>query len=714
MPRVSPKLDIVAALYLGCVALCGITYTCLRLTPSSYGMVLSDIGAPERGPVVGIARSIREDEWAGSTPFFQAAVRNGFRRVNTSSFYQEDLRSFYLLPLKDWSLIFKPEVWLFFVASPATAFSFYYAFLMCAFLAGYFLLFRQMEIDSWLSASAAVMLYFSGFTQFWWTSFAPLLAGLPWILIVLFAPLRWWLKALLFSWVMPVVVLSFVYPTFFAEFAFAGIVLTLAVRPTLFRSPREWAALAIGGLVTGVVFYAYYQDLLPVMRNTWYPGRRIGLPGATPITVVLSQMFPFLTFSMRSYRNLAGANICESGAVGSFLPLLTLCLISPQVLRGNRPLRNASVVLAAAIALIITWQETPAPRWIGRLLLWDHGNAERLLFISGFLITAASLLIWRDKLVSPGRLRIALFVTAGPVLSLILKVAIFHVALAELHFDLTLCALGLVAGVLACLMPATARLPLLLGTITLMNVCAFGRFNPLQPAGPIFDVPETEVVRQLRQAEASTPGHFLLDQRFFGATLNGMGFRSVSHVLLAPRLAVFRKYFPAMDAARFDFVFNRYAYVNVTDDPVPEATDQWIIYVPMQAFEPIRNARTVILEGRSHKDWSIRRGGAIDRVSVQGNQLTIEGWAPWQGEDSTQGLRVISARALRASPLLTVKRPDISEAMTDYAYTRSGFRLQVSSIDGRPVRPEDMVVVARGTSHGDVLVTARPLPGPIF
>jgi hypothetical protein len=693
------KPDLVTSLYLGFVILCGIVYTCFGLTPSSYGVVLAQIGAPEQGPILGTARSIRADEWASATPYFQAAVRNGFRRVNESSFYREDLRGVYLLPLKDWSLIFKPELWAFFIVSPATAFSFYYALLMCGFLAGYFLLFRQMELDPFVSAAAATILYFTGFTQFFWTTFAPLTAGLPWILLILFARLRCWLKALLFSWTMPVLVLSYVYPTFFTEFALAGIVLILVLRPALFRSPRELAALAIGGLATATVFCVYYQDLIPVMRNTWYPGKRISGPGTMPITAALSQFFPFLSFTLRGYRNLVGSNICEIGAVGSFLPLLTLCLMSP-IPQSDRSLRRGLIVILAALALIAGWQLAPMPQWVGHILLWDHGDPQRLLFVSGLLITVGSLLIWRQKLVQPDPRRIALFVAAGPVLSLVLKVACFHLGLPELTADFALCGLGLAAGAVACMIPTAARLSLLLGAIALMNVLAFGRFNPLQPAGPIFQVPETDLVLRFRQAEASTPGRLLLEPRFFGATLNGMGFRSVNHALPAPSLSVFRQYFPAMDARQFDFVFNRYAYIHLTNDALPRVRNTIFVDVPAQAFEPVRNIRTVALDVRAHKDCSIQRGGAIERVSAQGDWVALEGWAPWKGEEAVQELRVSSARTLRAGALLTVRRPDISESKKDYAYTRSGFKLDLSSSDGRPIQPEEIVLVAHGTSQG--------------
>ena len=118
------KLDRFTRVFLGVVAISGALYVTLQLTPSSYGLLLTQIGAPEEGPFLGGAQFIRSDEWSITTPFFQAAVRNGFRRFNQTSFYGEDLRGQSInlaLPLKDWGLIFKPQLWPFFLTSPAVA-----------------------------------------------------------------------------------------------------------------------------------------------------------------------------------------------------------------------------------------------------------------------------------------------------------------------------------------------------------------------------------------------------------------------------------------------------------------------------------------------------------------------------------------------------------------------------------------------------------------
>jgi hypothetical protein len=415
--------DLVTRWFLSAVLLAGFIYVCFGWTPSSYGSLLDQLQAPQAGPVAGSPRGIRSDEWAVATPYFQAAVRNRFRRVNDSSFYHEDLRNFYALPLADWSLVFKPELWAFFVFPPATAFSIYFALFMCGFLAGYYLLFRRLGIPNLLAAAASVMMFFSGFTQFWWTTYGPLIAALPWILLIVFQPIRWWRKALLCAWAFPAFVLSHAYPTLLLTFVWCALLLILAVRPSLLRSPGEIAAISLGVLVAAAVVYTYYVEVIPIMRNTVYPGHRVGVPGTTSIAAVISQVFPFFAFRLADYQNLTGPNICEIGVVSSFLPLLTLCLMRYRSLRNHLNILKTLLILLGAFIAITLWEVAPVPEWIGRMLLWNTGPAQRWLFTSGLLLTLASLLIWSNRLISLHPVRITLFFLAGPVASLFLKIA---------------------------------------------------------------------------------------------------------------------------------------------------------------------------------------------------------------------------------------------------------------------------------------------------
>ena len=105
-PEPTHRPDRITRWFLGAVILWGLIYAGFGWTPSSYALALYSVHANDAVPLAGSVRAIRSDEWAIETPLFQAAVRNGFRRINETSFYREDLRNFYALPLADWSLVF--------------------------------------------------------------------------------------------------------------------------------------------------------------------------------------------------------------------------------------------------------------------------------------------------------------------------------------------------------------------------------------------------------------------------------------------------------------------------------------------------------------------------------------------------------------------------------------------------------------------------------
>ncbi len=700
--------DLVTRWFLFAVAMGGVVYAAFGLTPSSYGLVLQRLGAPELGPVAGSAREIRSDEWSITTPYFQAAVRNRFQRVNEGSFYREDLRNFEALPLADWGLIFKPQMWAFFLVSPATAMSIYYALLMCAFLAGLHLLFRELGAPAGVAAAAAVMVYFSGFCQFWWTTFLPLFAGFPWVVFIVIRPMSWWKKALLCAWVFPVFVLSHTYPAMLLTLAWGTLILILAFRPSLLRSPGDIFASAAGILAALAVVYAYFVDVIPIMSNTVYPAHRIAPPGTTPFLVALSEIFPFLAFRLDDFQHLTGENICEIGTVGSFLPLLTLCLTRYRSLREDRATRKTLMVLLAGFTAITLWEIAPVPAWIGRLLLWDTSVSTRWLFTSGFLLTLASLSIWSKNPISMHPLRIALFLLAGPIASTVLKIVwfihkreSFEAAIEHTLPDIGLCVLALVVFHIAWLFPAAARAPFILGALALMNVFAFGRFNPLQPAGPIFQVPETPIVRELRKAADASPDGVLLDAQFLGSTLSGIGIRTINSYLFSPKAALFRRYFPAMDENRFNRLFNRSGHIQLTQDPMPNVPAVDMIAVPMEVFVPVRNQRRLVI-GKAERNACLQPpDGGITQVSARDNGLMIEGWAAWRQESDAQGIRLLSARPLIPGFLSTITRPDIAERLQDYRFVKAGFKLQISSADGKPLRPEEVVLVAFGTSSGE-------------
>lgn len=154
-------------------------YVIAALTPSSYASALRLFEDQPHSISLGEPQEIRSDEWAVWTPYMQAAVRNQFGRYNLTSPYHEDLRNLNPLPLKDWGLIFKPYFWPFLVVSPAYAYSFFFAFQIFAFIYGYRRLFRRIGISDELAIGGALLLFFCGYTQYWWTTLGPSLSFFP-------------------------------------------------------------------------------------------------------------------------------------------------------------------------------------------------------------------------------------------------------------------------------------------------------------------------------------------------------------------------------------------------------------------------------------------------------------------------------------------------------------------------------------------------------
>jgi hypothetical protein len=681
------------------IAAIGLVYAALGLTPSSYGIVLERLGAREAGPVLGSPRDIRSDEWAILTPQFQAAVRNGFQRINQTSFYHEDLRNYQPLPLADWSLVFKPQFWAFFILPPANAFSLYFALLMSSFLAGLYLLFREMGVPGEVAIPVTLMVYFSGFCQFWWTTFLPLFATFPWILLLTLRPMAAWKKLAIGLWAFPAFVLAHAYPPLLITLAWGSLFIVLAIRPEIFRSPREMAALAGAGLAAAGVTMFYLRDVIPVMSNTVYPGHRLAPAGTTPVAAVLSQFYPLLNFHLGSFLSLSGENICEGGAVGSFFPLLTICTLRYRELRHHA--RALWILLAGFIAITL-WEVAPVPAWVGHALKWDTSTSTRWLFTSGFLLTAAALWIWRNQLISLDRRRIVLFVVVGPIASIVIKLAwmraggtpLASAASASVR-EIALVAVAVVA------LSYVRRPALVLAVLALVNVVAFGRFNPLQRAEPIFNVPETETVEQLRAAAEVSPQHTVIDSRYMGSILNGLGFRSINQYLLAPKPDFFRQAFPKMDAARFNLLFNRSGYIQIVDAPQPHLISQYMVGVPAEVVLPIRNIRRIETASLTRNTCEIPLMGEITHAAMQDGKLSVEGWARWRSETAYQGIRIVTPRQFASTRLTTLTRPDIAEMTSDYRFEKAGFKLELVAADGKPLGREDLALIAFGTVDGE-------------
>jgi len=564
-------------------------YAAFQFTPSSYAIVLHAIGISNDGLVFGQAKPIRSDEWAIWTPYFQIAVNNGFARIDTLSPYAEDLRNVNALPLADWGMIFKPHLWAFLVLSPAAAFSLMYALILAACLIGWYRLALELRFDKVVATIFSLTIFAFPYVQLWWTTTGPLVAFLPWLLLAFLRPMSFYLRVPAIAWGTATFLLSHFYVPFIASLMFGGGLVVLALRSDTLRIARLVPSFA--GAAIGVAFVLLYLwEPIKVMADTVYPGQRANLPGGLlPNSFVLGYLFPH--FLATKWTALYW-NEQEIGTGGSYALLFSLVFLNFRHLRDvifagtaeDRATRWVLVVLGAGILLIIAWWLLPIPSRLGTPLFWNAIPPQRLAFAAGLLAhVAAFILILRvGAVASLSRLALAIgLIVAVTVWS---KFKIFPPDARVLKFDLAVLPLLLIAYFVRNTAFNWGRRLLLCGAVS--NALVFVPFNPLQKAGPIFAKHDTAALRALASKQALHPKQWLVARDLQGAVLVGLGFRSIQHALIAPRLVFFRERFPDLPPDQFNAIFNRYA--NIILDPAvttPTAPQNDVILVPPAAFE---------------------------------------------------------------------------------------------------------------------------------
>lgn len=573
------------------VLVCAALYAAFQLTPSSYAQVLQMVGVTDTGLVFGLPQEWRSDEWAIWTPYFQIAANSGFARIEHISPYEADLRNFNCLPLWDWALIFKPQMWAFFVMPPAPAFSLMFSILAAAGLIGWYLLMREFRFSYSAAAIFSVALFSFSYTQMWWTTTGPLLAFFPWLLLACLWPMPAWLRIPLLAWVTATFLLSHFYMIVIASLAFAGAFAVIALRPDAVRITRI-ATCLIGGAIGFGLVVAYLWGPFQIMANTVYPGHRNEVAGGiVPWSWLTAQFFPhFVSAKWRPYY----WNENEIATGGSYALLFALIFVHFARLREvilaqsaqDRAIRWALAFLGFGMAVILAWWLLPIPAKWATPLFWNTSAPQRLCFAFGMLahLAAFVLLLRVGAVASLPRVAVAIALIAGA--TWYSKFVMQQADTRALKYDLLIVPL-LIGAYLIARMESPVRFgTALLAAGTLSNALVYLPYNPVQRAGPIFARHDTAMLRDLRARQEANPHKWLLANVVPGANAVGLGFRSIRHVTITPQVAFFRKLFPDMPEERLNYYFNRYAHVvpnTLLEEPrVPQAD---VVEVPTKPME---------------------------------------------------------------------------------------------------------------------------------
>jgi hypothetical protein len=586
------------------ICVLGIVYAACALSPSSYGLVFHLFGV-NNPPLLGVSRGIRSDEYYVLTPLIQIAVLGHFGLTDVISPYHETLKGFWALPIQDWSLVFKPQLWAFWVLPADYAFSVYWAIIIAAMALGYYFLLMQLGTSRTIAALGSLILLTSHFVQVWGSTDGPAFAFAPWPVIAFLLPIKWYWKAPLIFWTACVWVFGLLYPPLLISGAFALGVLILAFRREAVTL-RNVLAAALALAATGAVIYFYFGDMIMIMKNTIYPGSRDVSGGGFELDRLVAQIFPYFTTSQLAALR-SDTNDCEIAVVSTMLPLLSIFFIKYAPL-GQWARANLLTVglLMVGLAMMLAWMLLPIPASVGRFLLWNEVPASRMAWGVGLLITMTlAVLIARVGCVMTLNrgLGFAATVVAAWAVSKIGFTEIWGQndatawgAMSHSWFDLAVLAPIAVAGLLYWLAKRTRNHAgvLIAATAAITGALTFGTFNPLQTTHGMFDLPDTPVLQKLRHSAQSNPHGWLVAKGFYGAAFNGAGIPSINHSLTVPQLAFFRRVFPNMPEDEFVQTFNRYAnIVPSTSIAVPFSPSPDVAEVPALAFNlPLAPAAT--------------------------------------------------------------------------------------------------------------------------
>ncbi|KQZ98524.1 hypothetical protein ASD64_16310 [Mesorhizobium sp. Root157] len=531
---------------------------------------------------------------------------NKYGSINEFSPYKERLISFFALPTLDWGLIFRPQVWLFHILSPAKAYSAYWLTLMLSMLTSSYYLLKFAGLSRRIAISGSLLLFFSQYIQLWWTMNAGVFAFIAWVGVAMLANVGFFRRLFLIFLTTSVTLFSFLYPPFLIGGGLAVGAFVLATSPHRFRDWQFLFAVGLGVACASLCAAFYYWDLYTAIKDTVYPGRRVANGGGLNPIQLLGHVLPYLTTTGQHEGGadssaIAGLNPIEIAVIGSWLPLLLVIFAA----RGSlcRALRENLwfiSVMTSLLVLLLLWMTTS---WVDVLFgitrlnqmpsyraLYGFGMAFLLTQIYlapriTFQFTLSRFFIFGFLVIISGLLSTLIAKESGQFKEGVLTLlradrsdyVVFVPLIIAAAFWWSLAAHERVRSLFS------SPVPLLLIAST-TSILTFGLFNPVQSTRVIFEAPDSPITRALEQAQKEPVERFLAVEGG-GVLLSGLGYNVINDTLLYPQLDFFRKLYPNIPDLEFLNIFNRYAHIIISsgvDHPTLLQTDA--IVLPSRTF----------------------------------------------------------------------------------------------------------------------------------
>ncbi len=558
--------------------------TGLKISGSSIGVYhYFFYGENSRDPnlLIGQPRPIRSDEWLVNTQAAVAQSNDNYREVNTNLGHGENVSISTDIPYKDWSSIFRPQNFSFFVLPFDYAFAFkWWLLAYLLILSCYFFVLAILPKKILFATGLSLALLFSPFIQ-WWYQYSTLSSIYYCLmLLTLFIYLlraRSFKRKILISGVMVYLLTCFIlvlYPPFqiacaLASLAFAiGYCLDSSGKQKSGETLRNLGLIASVIIVAGFISLAFMftrRDAVKAIENTAYPGQRLVDSGGYDFAHLFSGHLDHqLLFDSKAQAyQLPAQGITNQSEDSNFVLFLPFLLIpSAYLFYRNRRLSGKAdwtlVLLNLAFLAFVVWLFIPHLTPISKISLLDRVPQNRLIIGFGLLNILAFVIFvysWGKAKIKPSILTLALYATL-----------IFAV-----EFALAVHAKNAFPGYIgiyrafAFSIPVPVIIYLILSNrfeLAALGFMVFSIFmgasvNPLYRGTDI--ITNAAISQSIKSISHNHQGYWAIEDSFLQnfAYLNGA--KSLTGVYLYPQLEIWSQIKGADP-----YTYNRYAHVNFT------------------------------------------------------------------------------------------------------------------------------------------------------
>ena len=393
-----------------------ISLVVLKINGSSVGL-LHEIFYPNKKDPALLAnqpRPVRWDEWNVGTLKTIAQNNHGFSVFNSNVGNGEDQSVLYDLPVKDWSILFRPHNWGFLVLPLENAFAFKWWFLIYALtLTSYALCLKLLKNRVLTSVLISIFTALSPFFHWWYLSatISSFYYSLAFILLfILICEAVMFRRRVLLFIATTYVISSFVF-IFYPPFMISCLLVVISFCAGFFWHYRStiiehWsirkivmylAAIGLTALTIVSAFLYQHKDTVSSIVNSSYPGHRLVQSGGFPLYHIFSG---YTQYKLQSDHTAAaiqnsGSNQSE---FSNFLLLFPFILILLAYLRYKKRIQFNAMIgsLIAITGILFFWFLIPnlSPT-LGNVTLLNRIPHNRLLVGIGLLNFYGSLYLCR-------------------------------------------------------------------------------------------------------------------------------------------------------------------------------------------------------------------------------------------------------------------------------------------------------------------------------